>query len=81
MPKPLVKSFDQIMEAALDGTKPGARTRDIAEAIVDRCNSSLEPLSREWAIEDLTLLLRRRRAQRTRAGKKTPKTRTNCSAG
>ncbi len=70
MPKPAAEGLDQIIERALDEAQPGARTRDIAEATVDRCNSSLGPQAREWAIEDLMLLLRRRRAQRRRRGKR-----------
>jgi len=81
MPKPAFESLDQIVEAALDETQPGARTRAIAEDIIDRCNPSLVPLARQWAVQDLTLLLRRKRAQRTRAAKKALKNKTKCSAG
>jgi len=54
--------MDHIIEAVLDEAQSGARDRDIAETIVDRCNPWLEPVSREWAIEELTVLVRRRRA-------------------
>lgn len=64
--KPAFESLDQMLEAALDEAKPKARTLRIAETIIDRHNPSLEPLSRQWAIEELTLLLRRKRRQRTR---------------
>ena len=60
------QSLDQLLDAALDNAEPGFGLVRLAGQVFDEKNAALEALIKQWAIERILTLLRRKRLERGR---------------